>query len=56
MKYEAVYLHAYEDVRSLKWNLKEYFRFYNEDRYHQALGYETPDQRYRSFQECEKAV
>ena len=56
VKYEAVYLHAYEDVRSARRDLKEYFRFYNENRYHQALGYETPDQRYASFQGYKKAV
>jgi putative transposase len=56
VKYEAVYLHAYEDIRSARRDLKEYFRFYNENRQHQSLGYETPDQRYASFQGYKKAV
>jgi putative transposase len=54
VKYEAVYLHAYEDVRSARRNLKGYFRFSDGDRQHQSLGYETPDQRYGSFQGYKK--
>ena len=58
VKYEAVYLHAYEDVRPARRDLKEYFRFHDGDRQHQSLGlgYETPDQRYASFQGYKKAV
>jgi|ERR1043166_2727021 len=46
-KYEDIYLKRYETVRELKIGLTEYFRFYNEERLHQALDYKTPAQVYR---------
>jgi putative transposase len=42
LKYEEVYLHAYEDGREAKDGIGRYFRFYNDERPHQALGYQTP--------------
>lgn len=43
VKYEEVYLKAYEDVPELKRSLKEYFIFYNEVRPRQNLGHKTPE-------------
>ena len=45
-KYEEVYLKAYDDVRSAKRSLDEYFRFYNSERRHQNLDDQTPDRVY----------
>jgi putative transposase len=42
VKYEDVYLRGYESVRDLERGLTAYFRFYNQERLHQALGYRTP--------------
>ncbi len=42
VKYENVYLKGYENPRELREGLKSYFRFYNEKRPHQALGYKSP--------------
>jgi len=56
VKYEAIYLQGYENVRSLRRGLASYFAFYNHYRFHQNLDYETPDQRYRSFQIKELAA
>ena len=42
IKYEEVYLKAYQDGREARISLGEYFRFYNTNRPHQALGYRTP--------------
>ena len=42
VKYEEVYLKAYTDGRQAKTELEAYFRFYNAQRPHQALGYRTP--------------
>ena len=43
VKYEEVYLKAYEDGREARKSLGEYFRFYNTSRPHQSLGYRTPE-------------
>ena len=42
LKYEEVYLKDYFDVLEAVSNLKSYFAFYNHQRPHQALGYQTP--------------
>ena len=42
VKYEEVYLKDYTDPDDAWWGLDGYFRFYNRDRPHQALGYRTP--------------
>lgn len=42
VKYENIYLHDYETVPLLYTGLDNYFRFYNEKRSHQSLGYLTP--------------
>lgn len=42
LKYEEVYLKAYEDIKEARVNIAEWIRFYNFDRPHQALGYKTP--------------
>ena len=42
VKYEEVYLKAYRDGKEARAGIGEYFRFYNTQRPHQALGYRTP--------------
>ena len=39
VKYEEVYLKAYADAHEARKGLEDYFRFYNDLRPHQALGY-----------------
>lgn len=46
VKYENVYLNDYTDFREAEDGLTNYFRFYNEKRRHQSLGYKTPAQIY----------
>ena len=46
VKYEDVYLHAYETPASLRVGLTGYFQFYNGRRRHSALGRCTPDVMY----------
>ena len=46
VKYEHVYLHAYESVTEAREQLAGYFEFYNEQRPHSALGARTPDAAY----------
>jgi putative transposase len=47
VKYEEVYIKSYDGIRDCVDNLSAYFRFYNEERLHQSLGYRTPLQVYR---------
>jgi putative transposase len=56
VKYEDIYLYGYENIRSLKKGLKHYFKFYNQERFHQSLDYETPNMRHRSFQTMNAAA
>jgi len=46
VKYEEVYLHAYESVSAAQAGLDRYFRFYNSRRPHSSLGRQTPDSVY----------
>jgi putative transposase len=42
LKYEEVYLHAYEDARAARGGIGRYMRFFNQERPHQSLQYRTP--------------
>lgn len=42
VKYEEVYLNEYLTPREAQTGLGNYFPFYNNERPHQALGYQTP--------------
>jgi putative transposase len=43
MKYEEVYLHAYDSVAQARQGLESYFTFYNQSRPHSSLDGKTPD-------------
>ncbi len=47
VKYEEVYLREYTGGWQAEASLAAYFRFYNQERIHQALGYRTPSDVYR---------
>ena len=42
VKYEEVYIKDYQSVPEAISSLKQYFAFYNQERLHQALDYQTP--------------
>jgi len=46
VKYEEVYLHAYANLIEAEYQLRAYFRFYNERRPHSAHGRQTPSEVY----------
>ena len=48
VKYEEVYLKGYQSVSEAREGLGHYFHFYNRERPHQALGYQTPASQYRN--------
>ena len=58
VKYEEVYLKAYQNGKDARIGISDYFRFYNTARPHQALGYRTPGDVFTSipFEEPEKGV
>jgi putative transposase len=58
VKYEEVYLKAYQDGRNARIGIGDYFRFYNTERPHQALGYRTPTELYTTvpFEDTEGGV
>ena len=43
LKYEEVYLKAYESVAEARHAIATYFRYFNQERGHQTLGGRTPD-------------
>jgi len=49
VKYEEVYLHAYDTVRDAQAGLDRYLTFYNQGRPHKALDGNTPDEVYFSY-------
>jgi putative transposase len=42
VKYQNVYIKGYETMQEAQVGLAEYFRYYNHDRLHQSLDYNTP--------------
>jgi len=44
LKYEEIYLRAYQNVAEARHGIAAYFEFYNHKRLHQALGYRPPRQ------------
>lgn len=43
VKYEEVYLRAYDSIADARRSLGRYFDFYNTERRHQSIGNQTPD-------------
>jgi len=56
VKYEEVYLKAYETVAEARAGIGTYFQFYNSERRHQGLNRKTPDQVYRDNVEWSQAA
>ncbi len=46
LKYEDIYLHSYSDGQQLWDGLDRYFHFFNWERLHQSLDYQTPGEVY----------
>jgi putative transposase len=46
LKYEEVYLHDYQSPREARTGISRYVDFYNHERLHQSLAYQTPAEVY----------
>ena len=46
IKYEALIFYSLEDLASVEAIIEDFIAFYNEERFHQALKYKTPDEVY----------
>ncbi len=44
VKYENIYMNDYQTVPELQSGLARYFEFYNQERLHQSLNYQTPNE------------
>ncbi len=56
VKYEEIYLHAYETPATLRAGLAAYVKFYNSERRHQALNRQTPDAVYWASPRAKKTA
>lgn len=56
VKYEDIYLKAYQDGWQLEAGLQAYFDFYNCRRFHQSLNYRTPEQVLKGIKSTQKQV
>ena len=56
VKYENVYLHAYESVAAARSGIGEYLEFFNTRRPHWSLGGQTPDTAYFLHDTMKKAA
>ena len=56
VKYEEVYLHAYESISQAKSQLINYFQFYNSKRKHQTLKAKPDDVYYADLQLLSVAI
>ncbi len=47
LKYEKIYLNEFSTIEEIKNAVREYIVFYNSERFHETLEYNTPDEVYR---------
>ena len=56
MKYEEVYLKAYQNGPEARVGIGAYLRLYNQERPHQALNYQTPRQVFEAGRRLVEAI
>jgi putative transposase len=56
VKYEDIYVNDYANVPALQAGLQKYFTFYNQERLHQSLDYQTPAEVHFGVAQAESKV
>ena len=56
VKYELLYTRAFSDLREVKQSLTQWFGWYNQERFHQGLDNQTPNEVYYQFQAIHQAA
>ncbi len=56
VKYELLYTRAFSDLREVKQGLTQWFGWYNQERFHQGLDNQTPNEVYYQFQAIHQAA
>ena len=56
VKYQYLYLRAFDSGKDLRQGLKKWFQYYNQDRFHQSLEDWTPDEIYFMKQKLKKVA
>ncbi len=56
LKYEEVYLKAYESVAEARQSIDTYMRYFNSERRHSSLGRKTPDHVFFNHQPLQEAA
>lgn len=54
LKYERVYLYSYNTTKALARGIDSYIMFYNQERNHQSMTYQTPEHVYKTGKKIEK--
>jgi putative transposase len=49
LKYEEIFLSSFQSLNQIRTNMNKFINFYNSERPHQTLGYQTPNAVYYSF-------
>jgi putative transposase len=56
VKYECLYIQAFDNGKALQQGLTQYFDWYNQERSHQGLNDQTPDEVYRGLPHWRQAA
>ena len=55
-KYELLYTRAFSDLMEVRKSLTQWFDWYNQERFHQGLDNQTPNEVYYQYQAIHQAA
>ncbi|MEK6736403.1 MAG: integrase core domain-containing protein [Pseudomonadota bacterium] len=56
VKHELLYTSTFNDLKEVKQSLIQWFDWYNQERFHQGLDNQTPNEVYYHYQETHQAA